>query len=238
MKIEIIRTGKSTAQANMDFDSALLKEIDKSPVPILHLYDWIKPSATYGYFSKPEELLDPEGIVNYSLDLGKRPTGGGIIFHLTDFAFSFLVPAEHPKFSLNTLENYTFVNSIVAEAIRQFSKKHVVPRLFTPEDISEGRRSADFCMARPTIYDIMIEGKKVGGAAQRQTRKGYLHQGSVLLTEPPAHMIHALLSDKGSIANDMGKKGRPILLDQTDSGSPEELREEFQNRLIKTFLSG
>jgi lipoate-protein ligase A len=36
-------------------------------------------------------------------------------------------------------------------------------------------------MAKPTKYDVMVGGKKVGGAAQRKTRHGFLHQGSISL---------------------------------------------------------
>ena len=40
-------------------------------------------------------------------------------------------------------------------------------------------------MAKPTPFDLVIEGKKVGGAAQRRTRKGLLHQGSLSVCPPP-----------------------------------------------------
>ena len=41
-----------------------------------------------------------------------------------------------------------------------------------------------FCMARPTKYDLIVAGKKVAGAAQRQIKSGYLHQGSIAMVLP------------------------------------------------------
>jgi lipoate-protein ligase A len=35
------------------------------------------------------------------------------------------------------------------------------------------------CFANPVRADVMIDGRKIAGAAQRRTRGGLLHQGSI-----------------------------------------------------------
>src|SRR5262245_8608200 len=115
-----IDSGKETAIKNMAIDQKLLSTLQSDGLPILRFYDWAFPSATHGYFSSPDGLLNMQAVNSYGLQLAKRPTGGGIIFHEYDFTFSFLLPASHPFFSLNTLDNYAFVNRIVAKAVRQF----------------------------------------------------------------------------------------------------------------------
>ena len=35
------------------------------------------------------------------------------------------------------------------------------------------------CFANPVSADVMVNGQKVAGAAQRRTRSGLLHQGSI-----------------------------------------------------------
>jgi len=37
----------------------------------------------------------------------------------------------------------------------------------------------DACFANPVRADVLIDGRKIAGAAQRRTRQGLLHQGSI-----------------------------------------------------------
>ena len=79
----------------MDLDAKLLEEMKPDDAPILHLYEWEQDSGTYGYFLKPDKYLDMTQAQKRGLTLARRPTGGGIVFHVCDLAFSALVPAEN-----------------------------------------------------------------------------------------------------------------------------------------------
>src|SRR5579872_6746747 len=118
--LQILDTGIDSAEANMRFDEKLLNQLEAQGNPILHLYQWSRPSATFGYFIRPEKHLDLENAAKNHLDLARRPTGGGIVFHIWDLAFSFLMPAEHPHFSIGTLQNYQFVNKAVLETVQTY----------------------------------------------------------------------------------------------------------------------
>jgi lipoate-protein ligase A len=83
----------------MELDRALLLDLEGERDPVLHLYDWETDAATYGHFIDPGNFLNIEGVKKNRLDLAKRPTGGGIVFHNCDLAFSVLMPASHPCFS-------------------------------------------------------------------------------------------------------------------------------------------
>jgi lipoate-protein ligase A len=180
----------------MEMDRQLLDGIEGVKDPILHLYDWQGDSATYGHFIQIEKYINLQGAAKRSLSLAKRPTGGGIIFHITDYAFSALVPASHPFFSLNTLENYAFINGIAARAVERLTGRHAATTLLESPPKTEGMAQF-FCMGKPTIYDVMIDGKKIGGAAQRKTKAGFLHQGSIAIGMPCDSYLHDVLLDKG-----------------------------------------
>lgn len=200
--LQVINTGRAPAQEIMDQDEALLEGLDPSGQPILHLYEWKHPSATYGYFAQPARDLDLEAAKRRGLDLAKRPTGGGIVFHIWDLAFSFLMPANHPAFSLNTLENYRFVNEAVLATMHEIfpqSPASLIEASFAPKS----EECSHFCMARPTQYDVVYQGKKIAGAAQRRRKSGYLHQGTISLAPPDTALLKEVLRSKESIVEAM-----------------------------------
>lgn len=207
MIAQVLDTGVKSAVENMAIDQRLLEQLSPSQF-ILHFYDWQKESATYGYFTRPEEHFHYDSPEFAQLQLAKRSTGGGIIFHKYDFAFSLLVPSDHPAFSINTLENYAFINRKIARVIHAFSGKRLEPQLQMREVESD---IGKFCMAKPTIYDVMIEGRKVAGGAQRRNRLGFLHQGSIALSMPSINYLNALLINGDSIACAMEEQSYLLL---------------------------
>lgn len=207
----IIDTGLDSPEAIMKKDQLLLEKIGSQKSPILHFYEWNTPSITYGYFLKPEEFFSFEGLKKEGISIARRPTGGGIIVHLWDFAFSALIPSSHPSFSQNTLDNYAYINSSVLSTAQEFLSQAMGFEL-TPEDgalLSSGCEY--FCMAKPTKYDVMLNGKKIAGAAQRKTRDGLLHQGSISLMMPSQHVLETVLLPKFSVIEAMKTFTFPLL---------------------------
>lgn len=194
---QILDTGKSNPENNMAIDAELLEKMaSPDAVPTLHLYDWASPSATYGYFTDPSEHLCMKAVTDTGLQLARRPTGGGIIFHVTDFAFSVAVPATHPAYSVNTLDNYAFVNRVVIRVVTEYLLANRMANtlaLFPGDVDSSNRRTRHFCMAKPTQYDVMLDRRKVAGGAQRRTRHGFLHQGSISLAPPDEMLLSEVL---------------------------------------------
>ncbi len=189
--IQILDTGISTAEENMRFDEKLLEHLASHKDPILHLYQWKRPSATYGYFIRPENHLDFEHVARYDIDLARRPTGGGIVFHIWDLAFSFFMPSEHPAFFFNTLGNYEFVNQAVLKTVQDYFS--LEPELVQEDAPSLVPDSRNFCMAQPSQYDVIYKGMKVAGAAQRRQKAGYLHQGTISLFKPDVQLLEEVL---------------------------------------------
>lgn len=187
------------AQLNMDNDYERLKSAKSSDKPMLTFYEWNGPALTYGYFVDPNQFL-----VENSFQMGKRPTGGGILFHSIDCAFSLVIPSSHEKLSLNTLENYQLVNGLIQEALYGLGIK---------VDVLEGGcTNLRFCMAKPTVYDLVIGGKKVVGAAQRRSKEGLLHQGSIALRLPGPQEKAAL--KEATLYDLMCRETCPLELDQ------------------------
>ena len=234
MKIEIIQRGKRSAEKNMKFDSDLLSKLEAYQTLILHLYDWERESITYGHFIQPEKWLNLDEIQKRNIEIAKRPTGGGIVFHACDLAFSVFVPRNHPAFSLNTLENYAFVNNRVIEVVKRFLGQEALC-LLPQEPLAHNVASKHFCMAKPTKYDVMLEGKKVAGAAQRRTRAGFCHQGSIFLSFLDEESQKNLLYPDSNIREAIVANTFPLLGAQVSRKAMIAGREKLQNLLIEIF---
>lgn len=236
MTIKVVDTGIASAEKNMQVDLELLSALNTEPQSLLHFYEWEGPCATYGYFNQPSKLLKADGIAKHGLNIAKRPTGGGIIFHQFDFAFSFLLSASHPKFSLNTLDNYRFVNSRVAEVIQNVMQLEKPPELLSEDDCNcNSIPNGLFCMAKPTVYDLIIDGRKVAGAAQRRTKKGYLHQGSIALLMPPSNFLEDLLFPESGLAAAMLHSTYPLLGSTYDEIAFNISKQQLKAALIASF---
>lgn len=212
---KVLESGIDSALNHMQMDADLLKDLENHQQPILHFYDFRTPSATYGYFVKPEQFLHLENAKKYGLEIARRPTGGGIVFHLTDFAFSVLLPRTHQGFSLNTMNNYAFINAIVKTAIIEMIGKSYDIQLLKSEIDEPVKEASYFCMAKPTKYDVIINEKKIGGAAIRLTKSGLLYQGTISLGLPEENFLKEILISK-DVLNCM-KNNSCLLLNQFSS---------------------
>ncbi|WP_213318489.1 lipoyl protein ligase domain-containing protein [Chlamydiifrater volucris] len=190
MKRKIFDSGSSSSKENMSIDARLLHSLEGTKI-LLHLYSWkhLLP-VTCGYFVNPEDVFISKA---FSLiDLAKRPTGGGVVFHDADFAFSLLVSASHPLFSENVLDNYRVVNTLVVKSIQ---RAFGLSGDLSMQGSGESRKNMNFCMAKISRYDVIFQGQKIGGAAQRTTSRGFLHQGTVFLSGRCREFYQALLKE-------------------------------------------
>lgn len=230
---KIVETEPDLAEKNMELDRNFLKSIEKEGRPILHFYGWSKKSLTYGHFLNPSQFLNLDEVKRRGVSLARRPTGGGIIFHVSDLAFSVLLPASSPDFSKNTLSNYHFVNSAVKEAVSAFLKEEgrfldLLANEKAPLDLS----CSSFCMAKPTKYDVMLGGKKVAGAAQRQTKGGFLHQGSISIALPDTAFLSAVLLKGTKVLKAMDQNTFCLLQSPYSEGELKMVRNALKKQLM------
>lgn len=221
-RLWVVKSRPRSAQENMDLDAKHLKECKE---PILHFYNWKSPSLTYGYFTKPEMHL----IAGHPYDMGRRSTGGGILFHTHDIAFSLVVPAMHPLYSQDTLQNYRRINQVVLNALLE-----TVPNLSLYEEKSGNFAASDprFCMAKPTIYDVCLGPWKIAGAAQRLKKHALLHQGSLSLALPDWDVLQKSLINASSLIPMM----KSCSLELTKQMPLDALRENMRRALLRAFL--
>jgi lipoate-protein ligase A len=103
---------------------------------------------------------------------------GGLVLHGTDLTYSFTVPRSHSLWSASALHIYAEVHGALTKALRAIGINASLTDSPSP-------RSSDACFANPVRADVMSDGRKVAGAAQRKSRVGLLQQGSVQIEALP-----------------------------------------------------
>ena len=232
---KILDTGVSSAEENMRIDAELLSKTAEEETPFLHFYDWKQPSATFGLLTKPECYLNLERAERCGLTLAKRPTGGGIVFHLWDLAFSIAVPAKCSLYSQNTLSNYALVNQGVLKVVETFMGGEIEVSMI-PEDLAPlDGYCKRFCMAQPTKYDVVWKGCKIAGAAQRQTKYGFLHQGTISLRTPDYRFLEQILLPESQVLEAMQRNTFALLGSTTSDKEYIEGRSQLKQLLTSYF---
>ena len=69
----LLQSGPCAPAFNMALDEALLEAMPRLQRPVLRLYGWTEPAATFGYFQKYAEVERATKL----RPLIRRPTGGG-----------------------------------------------------------------------------------------------------------------------------------------------------------------
>ena len=181
---DFLHSPANSAAFNMALDEALLRTLAKRGRPLLRLYAWEKPSVSFGYFQKfPAHLADRYEVV-------RRPTGGGLVYHGDDTTYTVVVPPEHALYEMTTTEAYCALHKAVAAAL-EFGVDVVgrVPSrgaVVTSDSPARGSGHAPMiasrnyeCFQKPVQGDVIADGRKLAGGAQRRTKRGLLHQGSI-----------------------------------------------------------
>jgi lipoate-protein ligase A len=164
-----------TAAMNMAIDEALLEIAN---VPTIRFYQWDHPALSFGYFGKFDD------VANYQRDIVRRWTGGGIVFHGDDLTYSVVIPSsdaafEHSSVSIYEKTHDAIRNALVASGMRaDLATVVAVSDCRTKDSTIRDRRYSE-CFANPVRADVLLNGRKIAGAAQRRTRRGLLQQGSI-----------------------------------------------------------
>ena len=233
---KVLESEHTSVKEAMKRDLSLLRALKEEKTPILHFYEFQRPSFTHGMFLQPSQVLNMEA-AKENFDFHPRPTGGGILFHLWDFTFSVLLPKSHPKFTQDTMKNYKTIHDAVLLSIREFLPKCTPLNLLPEDPIPMCEACQSFCFAKPTKFDIMYGGKKIAGAAQRRSMDGFLHQGSISLAMPSFSFLEKFMSKDTRVIEAMKKHTTALLpLDHTK----EDLtcgKEDLKGHLLKSFES-
>ncbi len=156
----LLETGFNPAIFNMGLDEALLRSVAQGEShPTLRFYGWSPPAVSVGYFQGLHEEIDTDACAAQGVDVVRRITGGGAVFHHYEVTYSIVLPLTHPLARENILESYRLLLSGITEGLATLG----IRSEFSP------------------INDISVSGRKISGNAQTRKQGCILQHGTILL---------------------------------------------------------
>ena len=171
-----------TAAMNMGIDEAVCEGVGKgtSP-PTIRFYGWRPSAVSIGCFQSLAEEVDYHECLKLGIDVVRRRTGGGAVYHDEEGEITYSVIAPEKLMPRDIDAAYREVCGWIIKALDILA----VEARFSP------------------VNDIMVGGKKISGSAQ--TRRGgvFLQHGTLLLDLDAATMFKVLKVSKAKA----GKEG-------------------------------
>ena len=169
---------------NMAVDDDLLRQAVDRGVATLRFYEWKAPTLSLGYFQR---LADRgRHAASRNVPVVRRTTGGGALVHDTELTYSLVLPPDHPSVAnpccLYDLVHGELIATLGAHGIHAQFHRDVEP------NESGGASGVEpfLCFERRAAVDVVIDGAKIVGSAQRRQRGAVLQHGSVLLARSTA----------------------------------------------------
>ena len=140
------------------------------------VYQWSEATVSLGYF-QDAAAVSSSALSN--LPMVRRLSGGGAILHHLELTYSCVVPAGH-----HLAAEPGTLYEVVHEAIIALLARHGI--LARMRQKSERLKDTAFlCFGRGDPRDVLVDGHKILGSAQRRRRGAILQHGSLLLRRSP-----------------------------------------------------
>ncbi len=169
--LHVLDSGPGSAAWNMALDEALLQNAATSNAALLRFYSWTEPAASFGYSQNHAAIAAQTSL----RPLVRRCTGGGLVPHDRDWTYSLAVPPGAPWYELSASDSYRRIHEWVSRAFARLG-------LATELAPCCRKERPGLCFVGHEKFDLLWQGRKIAGAAQRRNRRGLLIQGSV---QPP-----------------------------------------------------
>ena len=191
----LIVTSPLSGAENMAIDEALLHSFDPAAsLPILRLYGWAPPALSLGRFQKGSEVLDLDRCGLDAVPVVRRITGGGTIFHADELTYSIVCAPDQIPPASSIKDSFRVLTGFLLAFYRGLGLNAAYALDAVPEGTRLGERTP-FCFAGRESFDILVNGGKIGGNAQRR-QKGLIFQHGSIPLKNRAHTGLSYMREK------------------------------------------
>jgi lipoate-protein ligase A len=189
----LLTLGTCNAAMNMAIDEAILNARIANQVPnTLRLYRWQPSALSIGKNQTPENEIYLETAKQFGVDVVRRISGGGTVYHDFEGEVTYSVIAQVADLGTADVTSvYTKIYCAITDALRL---------LGVPADFSSG--DAINCP------NLTVAGKKISGSSQTISRGVVLQHGTILVSVdlPKMFQLIKFKDFNCSLAADIGKR--------------------------------
>ncbi len=169
------------AYANMAIDEAIFIGREKLALPAtLRFYDWRPAAVSIGYFQRMEDPSLQE-YKRQKLAIVRRFTGGGAILHTNEITYSLACPTNEFIAFNNIKKTQHLIHQAIILALRNLSINAYLKR-------KQIKGPAPyFCFVDPCKDDVVQDGQKIVGSAQRRKNGTFFQHGSIKTNSAGRH---------------------------------------------------
>jgi lipoyl(octanoyl) transferase len=171
--VRLLPFASRTGPGNMATDDAMLHSAADRGIASFRFYTWDEPTLSLGYFQPNAERTHALWV--------RRATGGAAIMHdpATEITYSFALPAgkdwQPPGESWICKMHYTIRDVLAKSGV---DARSVLCG-------QEQKLEPILCFQHQTAGDLLVNGRKVAGSAQRKHKGALLQHGSILFRQSP-----------------------------------------------------
>ncbi|MEM2889889.1 MAG: biotin/lipoate A/B protein ligase family protein [Candidatus Hadarchaeum sp.] len=159
------------AFTSMAIDEALLRLNSEGKAPnTVRFWRWCPSAVSLGCFQSLEREVDLEAARRHGVDVVRRITGGGAVFHDYHGELTYSVVCREDDLPHDIIESYKVVCGGIVRGLENLGLR------------------AEF---RP-INDVQVNGKKISGSAQTRRWGSVLQHGTILIS-PDIRLMFELL---------------------------------------------
>ena len=170
MKWRVIPLHTTDAFTAMAIDEAVSESVLKGEPPTIRFWRWNPSAVSIGYFQNVEDELDLDMCKKMNVDVVRRRTGGGAVYHDYDGEVTYSVIGKEELFPKGITESYYLICGWIIDSLTMLG----IQSEFKP------------------INDIVVNGKKISGNAQTR-RNGILLQHGTILVDLDVKKMFSLL---------------------------------------------
>lgn len=161
---------------NMAVDDYLFHSLGDKPSTFLRFYQWERPTVSLGYSQHAERVIDMEFCRKNGLDIVRRMTGGKLVLHHQEVTYC-ICSSDVEMFSPQLMDSYRRISEALMRGLEGMGIKCSL----SGETPSFYARGSLPCFSHPARNEIVVEGKKIVGSAQKRTKNRFIQHGSIPL---------------------------------------------------------
>jgi lipoate-protein ligase A len=175
--IDIPRPGLENMR--LDSENLLAAEANLEPFTAIRLYGWSQPTVSVGKHQKIERAVDVVYCRRRGIDVVRRPTGGRAVFHANEVTYA-VISNDSALFPIQSISRtYALLSEMLRDGLQKLGVETEFSTGTPSRQGSPTSARQTPCFVTPARHELLFQGRKLIGSAQRRLRRSFLQHGSV-----------------------------------------------------------